>query len=341
MRRFFCGLCDGLVAFDSFRCPSCGVELGYVPEGQSVCTVHPVEPTLYSVRVTAVMQRRCLNAAWGCNWMVSAVDGSDWCRACQLTRGRPDETDPMAVDAWASAEAIKRRLIHQLDELGLPIHPDPGDGQPDLVFDFVYLPGEVRVTGHLDGVVTLDLTEADDVRREELRRSFQEPLRTILGHLRHEVGHYYWRLLAARGEPLERFRPLFGDERVDYVAALEAHHVTVHSSDPGPDFVTPYAASHPLEDWAETFAHYLHIHDALGSADSTGLRVDLAQIFRPRRSPGFRKDVARWLSIATAVNEISRALGTTPVYPVDPGPGAIDKLEFVHDRISEAARTTE
>ena len=341
MRRFSCELCDGWVAFDSFRCPRCGVELGYVPEGQSVCAVHSVEPTLYSVRGTAVMQRRCLNAAWGCNWMVPAADRNDWCRACQLTRGRPDEADPLAVDAWVSAEAVKRRLIHQLEELDLPIKPDTGDMQPDLVFDLVYLPGEVRVTGHLDGVVTLDLTETDDARREELRRSFHEPLRSILGHLRHEVGHYYWPLLAARGEALERFRTLFGDERFDYVTALEAHHMTFEESDPGPDFVTPYAASHPLEDWAETFAHYLHIHDALGSADSSGLRIDLDGIFRTRRSPGFRQDVARWLSIASAVNDVSRALGAAPVYPVELGPVAIDKLAFVHDRIIEATRTTE
>jgi len=338
MRRFLCDRCASRVGFDAFRCGSCGTELGYVVERYGPCALTRRSATSYLVDDSSIEWHRCLNAAWGCNWMLPADTPGDWCRSCRLTRGRPDESDTSAVEAWATAEAAKRRLVHQLDELDLPLDAIvPGAGA--LAFDLVYVPGEVRVTGYLDGVVTLDLTDTDDARREALRRAFAEPLRTVIGHLRHEVGHFYWPLLAVVDGSLEPFRQLFGDERVDYATAIHTHHSHQPSSAPAdPDFISPYAASHPSEDWAESFAHYLHVHDALGSAVAAGIDVGPIASTETHPTEDYRAQFAGWLHLAAAVNDVTEALGLETVYRFDPGPGAIDKLVFVHERLVDHRR---
>ena len=169
-------------------------------------------------------------------------------------------------------EASKRRLIHQLDTLALPIEERSAGSPHGLAFDLVYLPGEAALTGHLDGIITLDLCETDEQHRDALRRRLDEPFRTLIGHLRHEIGHHYWDYLVPPGGPLDAFRQLFGDERADYRAALTDHYLR------GGDWnrarhITPYAGAHPLEDWAETFAHYLHIADATTTAIAHHLTV--------------------------------------------------------------------
>ena len=122
------------------------------------------------------------------------------------------------------------------------------------------------VTGHADGVITLDLAESDDVHRERRRAELGEPYRTLLGHFRHEIGHYYWPILVERAGALERCRALFGDERADYGEALERHYADGPPADWAERHVSAYATMHPWEDWAETFAHYLHIRDTLQTA---------------------------------------------------------------------------
>jgi hypothetical protein len=280
---------------------------------------------------------RCLNSAWGCNWMLPATTDSGWCRSCRLTRGRPDEARPDAIEAWMAAEAAKRRLVHQLDELALPIEFRSNSAPDGLAFDLVHLPGEGGITGHLDGVVTLDLAETDEHHRDDLRRRLGEPFRTVIGHLRHEIGHHYWARLVGQSDDLGRFRRLFGDERTDYARAVDRHYANGSGGWDRTRFVTAYASSHPLEDWAETFAHYLHIIDAVDTAVAHDLiPTGHPAIMIPDAAEPLELDVILdvWRPINTAVNAIAESLGAPAVYPFEPTGVVADKLSFVHRQIA-------
>jgi hypothetical protein len=280
---------------------------------------------------------RCMNSAWGCNWMLPAGSDTVWCRSCRLTRGRPDGERPDAVEAWARAEAAKRQLVDQLDRLGLPFEMRSASAPDGLVFDLVYVPGERGVTGHFDGVVTLDLAEADDRYRDGLRRQLGESFRTVIGHLRHEVGHYFWRRLVDRPDSLARFRGLFGDERIDYREAVATYYSEGVTNWDVSRHVTAYAASHPLEDWAETFAHYLHIVDAADTAiahqlvPADGVGMAAADVVA---TGDFDVVLDVWRPINSAVNAIAEAVGSAAVYPFEPSGDVVDKLTFVHHQIA-------
>ncbi len=330
MRRFVCDTCGAEVRFGDDRCSACSTGLGYLPSACDLRSVRAADGT-YRVVGDAAAWWRCLNHAWGCNWMVAAGTDTSWCTSCGLTRGRPDTAVPDAVAAWASAEATKRRLVHQLLSLGLPLEPTTS-GEPRLVFDLVAIPEGGGVTGHRDGVVTLDLREVDDAYRETVRRQFGEPFRTVIGHLRHEVGHHFWHTLLRDAATLGEFRRLFGDERADYRVALAAHH-DAPIAPVSPGFVTSYAMAHPLEDWAETFAHYLHLRDGLETAGEHGI------------GPPVRPDEAdaavlldAWSRVIGAVNRIEEGLGQRPVYPIAFvasrfDPMVVDKFSFIHRQV--------
>jgi hypothetical protein len=242
-----------------------------------------------------------------------------------------------------TAEAAKRRLVYQLDSLALPVDARSSSAPDGLAFDLVHLPGEGGITGHLEGVVTLDLAETDAHHRDDLRRRLNEPFRSVIGHLRHEIGHYYWDRLVGQTEHLDRFRELFGDERLDYQAAIEAHYSTVGTAWDTNRHVTAYAGSHPLEDWAETFAHYLHILDATETAaahdlvprTSVGPSVFVAEA---AAALDFDEILDLWRPISAAANAIAESVGAPPVYPFEPRGTVIDKLDFVHQRVIAAQR---
>lgn len=341
MRIFHCDRCGGIVAFSAQSCPTCGAEIGYVSDQGDLRAIVPTsDPGVFRLdrdeTNDGTTMWRCLNSAWGCNWMLPADSDDTWCRSCRLTRGRPDVGRPDAIEAWMQAEAAKRRLVHQLDELALPIEVVSESTARGLVFDLVYLPGEGGITGHLDGVVTLDLAETDELHRDHLRRRMGEPFRTVIGHLRHEIGHFFWDRLVGQSDDLKRFRRLFGDERDDYAQAVERYYAGADGTWDRTRFVTAYAAAHPLEDWAETFAHYLHILDAIDTAVAHDLvphdrgkmlvteavgTLDLVDI------------LDAWRPVNTAVNAIAETLGVPAVYPFEPTGAVIDKLAFVHDQI--------
>jgi hypothetical protein len=338
MRLFHCDRCGHIVPFSAHRCPGCDASLGYVTEQRTIRVLVPTaDPAVYETDDLDLPLWRCLNSAWGCNWMLPAASDTTWCRSCRLTRGRPDEARPDAVEAWMTAEAAKRRLVHQLDELALPIEIRSTAAPEGLAFDLVHLPGEGGITGHLDGVVTLDLAETDDQHRDELRRRLGEPFRTVIGHLRHEIGHHYWGRLVGQTDDLGRFRQLFGDERDDYRRAVERYYAVGNAEWDRTRFATAYAASHPLEDFAETFAHYLHILDATDTAiahdlcppDSTGVIVTKAVT-----NVEFDDVLDAWRPINTAVNAIAETLGAPAVYPFEPTGAVVDKLAFVHRQVA-------
>jgi hypothetical protein len=312
VRAFSCAVCGLLQPFESHRCVRCGSEQGFVwPQRLLVA-----EP-----------RARCANVEIAaCNW-VPAQDGT-LCFSCALTRTRPPDGDVPGLTAFAQAEGAKRWLLFELGELGLPL-PD------GLAFDLLSSAHEPVVTGHANGLVTLDLAEADDAHRTAMREQMSEPYRTLLGHMRHETGHAYFELLAAAD--LERVRARFGDERADYQAALDRHYAAGPPDDWADSFVSAYATMHPSEDWAETFAHVLHIRDSLQTAAEHGVRVGDSN---PRLTvtADLRALLGDWLALSYALNAINRSMGLDDLYPfVLPDP-VVDKLALVDALIRQAAR---
>jgi hypothetical protein len=342
MQVFRCDHCDEVVEFSAERCSACGTQLGYVSEQGTIRALTPAGAVIFEVAGHDGRWWRCLNAAWGCNWMLPASAGGVWCRSCRLTRGRPDEFRRDAVEAWSRAEAAKRRLVHQLDVIGLPIE-ERSDEHPDgLAFDLVHLTDETPVTGHLAGVITLDLAEADDRHRDRVRRLLGEPYRTVIGHLRHEMGHYYFDHLVRNADEVDAFRRLFGDERADYRGAMDAHYSSSLSGFDALSYISAYAASHPLEDWAETFAHYLHILDATDTAVAHQLGSspvpDLLDV-GIESAPDFDAVLGAWRSINDGLTAVAESLGVAPLYPFDLTGEVADKLGFVHARVAQATRS--
>ena len=327
MEAFRCSVCGALVFFDNSQCLTCGSSLGYLRRDHAVVTL--TDPDRY---------RYCANHEVArCNWLLDASSPDTLCESCALTSVRPNDDDVDALIAFADAESAKRRLIAQLDAIGLPIVPRTVDPDAGLTFEFLSSRGRSVTTGHQGGVITLDLSESDDAHREFVRQQLGEPYRTVLGHLRHEIGHYYWPLLVERSGLLDEFRDLFGDERASYEDAMSQHY-----GDDGPQadwvdtHVSQYATMHPWEDWAETFAHYLHIHGGLETAESFG--VDVGE---PSRSAGagawasttsvsIGPIVGRWLAVTFALNAMSRSIGQGDLYPFVLSPTVVSKLDFVH-----------
>jgi len=341
MRVFHCDRCGAVVSFADQRCPACDAQLGYVSEQRTIRVVTPAPDATFHVADADRPFWQCMNSAWGCNWMLPAGSETVWCRSCRMTRGRPDDARRDAIDAWISAEAAKRRLVHQIDSLGLPIEPTSPTASDGLAFDLVHVPGAYAVTGHVEGVVTLDLAEIDDSHRNELRVQLGESYRTVIGHLRHEIGHHYWNRLVGRSPDLDEFRRLFGDERAEYGDAITAHYETARPAWDRTCYVTAYASSHPHEDWAETFAHYLHIVDATDTAAAHGLVAAAGRALGAGDTAttlDFDRMLESWFAVSGAVNDIAESLGAAPIYPFRPAGRVVDKLSFVHRQVVSHAQ---
>jgi hypothetical protein len=271
------------------------------------------------------------------------ADGPEFCVACTLNRTIPNLKEPGSLPAWRELERAKKRLVYSLLRFNLPLDgTDWGKGR--LSFDFV----RDATTGHLDGVITIDIAEADDVERERQRQYFGEPYRSVLGHLRHESGHFYWTLLVEASDRVDEFRKLFGDEREDYGKALKRHHEKGPPKDWQEKFVSAYASAHPWEDWAETWALYLHMVDALDTAEAEGRKLREAGIsvsnvlplhsFEAYGEQSFDTLMNRWIPLRIAMNSLSRSLGNADFYPFVIPTAAYAKIAFVHQLVREGPR---
>ena len=334
--------------FDNSLCLTCGSSLGYVRAERSLVALTESDGTLLRADGTPGSYRWCANRELArCNWLVAVDDAEALCESCRLTSVRPNDAEVDAHVAFADAETAKRRLVSQLDALDLPIVPRAGaaDADPEhgLTFEFLSSRGRSVTTGHQSGVITLDLSESDDAHREFVRQQLGEPYRTVLGHLRHEIGHYYWPMLVERAGLLDEYRSLFGDERASYEDALSQHYGGGSSADWVDTHVSQYATMHPWEDWAETFAHYLHIHGGLETSDAFGIEVG-----EPSRSAGagawasstavaIGPMIGTWLGLTFALNAMSRSIGQPDLYPFVLSPTVVSKLDFVHRAITSAA----
>ncbi len=260
-----------------------------------------------------------------CNWLVPVEHGQDYCLGCRLNRTIPNLSVPRNRELWARLESAKHRLLYGLLRLGLPVEPGT------LFFDFLedqrtnpFVEQEHVSTGHWNGVITINVAEADSVAREAVRKQMAELYRTLLGHFRHESGHYYWDIVLDSEQKRDAAREVFGDERTDYAEALDKHYREGPTADWQARYVSAYAASHPSEDWAESWAHYLHITDALETAAACGLIRD---------DPPTDEWLSRWMSLSVALNELNRSLGIDDVYPFALQPPVIAKLDFIHRRV--------
>ncbi|MGH8804795.1 MAG: zinc-binding metallopeptidase family protein [Polaromonas sp.] len=349
--------CGQPVFFRNSRCLACDTPLGYDCERGILLPLMPgPQPDTWqewqarSGETGAPVYKRCrdLSTPAACNWLIPVEDPQDMCRACRLNRTIPDLTDPAQPDngyLWGLLEQAKRRLVSSLILLKLPVasrmSEDPERG---LMFDFLRSPvnGLPVVTGHDTGLITLNVDEADDAKREAVRKTMREPYRTLLGHFRHEVGHYYWGRLIAGTPWLEGFHELFGDESVDYMASLQRSYYQGPPSDWPLHFVSAYASTHPWEDWAECWAHYLHMRDAIDTALSFGLSVDrfdleftpftLDALYQPDHPDAeqFLAFLNHWTQLTTMLNEMSRSMGQPDFYPFVLSREVVGKLHFIH-----------
>jgi len=320
VQAFACRNCGSPLYFENSTCVSCGISLGFSRDERAIV---PVDENGRYVDAEGQEWWLCANGEIaGCTWL--ARERGTLCFNCSLTRTRPNDADEAGLRAFKGAESAKRRLIVELDALGLPIVTRAEDPEKGLAFDLLSSSQESVTTGHANGLITIDLAEGDSVHREQVRRNLDEPYRTMLGHFRHEIGHYY-EMVLVQGELLERARELFGDEREDYGEAIDRH----YKQGPPPNWrqshISAYATMHPWEDFAENFAHFLHINDTIDTAQSFGLTTVDAQAFR-----SFRDLVTGvWIPLSVALNQINRSMGREPLYPfVIAGP-VLDKLEFV------------
>lgn len=292
-----------------------------------------------------------------CNWAVRDDDPNPYCLSCRLNHVIPPLDSPEAIRAWHELETAKRRVLYTLYQLRIPVE-GKSERPNGLEFNFKrdsVTPDEPHVvTGHADGVITINAAEADDAFREKVRTGLGETYRTVLGHLRHEIGHYYWEKLIAGGPRLPAFRAVFGDEQQDYAEAQRRHYGQGAPPDWPSHFVSAYASMHPWEDWAETWAHYLHLTDTLETARSYGLSLQPrtqslagAKLAREAAVSALRIDVhdfdeliAGWIPLTVALNNLNRSMGMRDSYPFVLSGPAIEKLRFVHEAVSEAAAST-
>ena len=352
MKLFLCQFCGQTLLFENVKCERCGHQLGYLPDQGLLSAVEPSGANWTALASPDKTYRFCAN--WereGCNWMVASDEDDIFCIACRHNRTIPDISDPANHMRWQKIEAAKRRLVYTLINLDLPLPTAASNDSEPLIFDFLANPAEQSkgskvMTGHDNGIITLSLVEADDAMREQLRVTMGEPYRTLLGHFRHEIGHYYWDRLVRDGGRIDSCRAVFGDESQDYEEALKRHYTNGAPPDWQQEFVSAYSTSHPWEDFAETFAHYLHIVDTLETARAFGVRTKPkvpegdalgAEIdFRPYHCRDIHQLIDAWLPLTLAMNCINRSMGQADLYPFVLPPRAIEKLGYVGDLIHAA-----
>lgn len=354
MRLFNCQHCGQMLYFENTRCERCGHALGFVADdGQSLHAIEPadVEGTWRALGIEGRTFKLCANAVHDvCNWLVDTRSGEDMCAACRHNRVIPELSDAGNRLAWRKIEAAKHRLFYTLFRLGLAQAIDLKTPEEPLVFQFLAdypnVNGQKVMTGHDDGVVTIALAEADDAEREQRRKLMGEPYRTLLGHFRHEVGHYFWDRLVRDRDQLAACRAVFGDDEEDYQEALQRHYQNGAPTDWQDHYVSTYATSHAWEDFAETWAHYLHIIDTLEMAQAFDLRlapsVDregefaVAYGLDPYATADIHEIIRVWLPVSTALNSLNRTMGKDELYPFILSPPVIEKIGYMHKLVRES-----
>ncbi len=374
MKLFTCSHCKNPLYFENNTCLSCGHPVGFDADKLSLITLEAAGNGQYTgITDKNIAYRFCENATHGtCNWLVPEAHNGVFCRACELNRTIPELSSQQNLDRWKRIEIAKHRLVYSLLRLQLPFAPkletdtlatndgpatteSTSPGQPataseqpalpeGLAFDFMadVSPEHRIMTGHDKGVITLNIEEADEAERVKHKMDLGERYRTLLGHFRHEIGHYYWDMLIQRTPALAKYRVIFGDERKDYAAALKTYYETGAPANWVDSFISPYSSAHPWEDWAETWAHYFHLMDTVETAYSFGINIKPTET---RNIPGIRAKINRdpylvadfqvilamWIPLTFAINSLNRSMGHEDFYPFVLSPQVMKKLAFIHE----------
>lgn len=355
MKTYTC-VCGQLIFFQNVTCINCGRELGFLPEELRLGSLEPAGDGLWqapgSEQSGGLLYGKCQNYVKGaiCNWMISEKEEDEtFCASCRLNEIIPDLSNEINRSLWALVEGAKRRVIYSLIRMNLPVANKKDN--PDGGMAFRFLSDRINpdgstskvLTGHDNGVITLNIAEADDATRESVRHAMKEPYRTLLGHFRHEIGHYYWDRLIRDTALLERYRELFGDERGDYLKALSEYYKTGAPTGWQDHYISAYATAHSWEDWAETWAHFLHIQDALEVANDFGLvgkrilldpRDTKVQARVSQQQSNFDDVIVAWSEFAVALNSINRSMGLPDLYPFVLSSSVVEKLRFVYEVVS-------
>ncbi|MET3601524.1 zinc-binding metallopeptidase family protein [Martelella mangrovi] len=340
MKLFECDHCGQAVYFDNEVCVACGHRLGFDPATVAMYALKTEDAqTWHKADDPAVRFRFCTNAQFNvCNWLLPEGSDEAFCPSCRHNNLIPDTATEIGRNRFARIVAAERHLFYSLLRWGVDTPTRAEDPENGLVFDFledtIDQNGNLQpaMTGHDNGVISLRVAEADDVTREIARKQMNEPYRTLLGHFRHEVGHYIWDRLVYRGDRLSEYREIFGDEREDYQAALQRHYENGPPQGWQDNFVSAYASTHPWEDFAESFAHALHIVDTLETARAFGLVVDdanLAPLGDPYKCASGKRLADSWVPLTIAMNAIHKSMGQQDFYPFVLTPEIIRKLDFV------------
>lgn len=302
--------CGQKVYFYNHSCVRCGRQLAF--DSGALAMIAEVSP---GDGVPACANR---TTAVNCNWTPLAGNDAGFCLSCAMSKTIPMLDKPGNEERWRKLEDAKRRLIYDLLMLGLPVDrnrlefhfKEDRRTNPDV--------GEHHVTtGHSRGEITINAAEADEVFRETMRQAMNEPWRTLLGHMRHESGHYYFTELVNDAN-LAEVRQHFGDESEDYDTALTAYYERGPQPDWQQNFISAYASAHPAEDWAECWAHYLHIRSVLAVAVDAKLLPDGNNWYE------------RFVELVLSLNEIMRSLGLPDAYPFVLTDAVVAKIECVH-----------
>jgi hypothetical protein len=345
MRLYECQACGQLLFFENSTCQSCGRNLGFLPSKMTLSALERNGDYWNALADPGSEYVYCANVAFdGCNWLIPSNSGDTFCTACRHNRTIPDLSDRRNLRLWRKVEIAKRRLFYSLLRLGLVL--DGKNQHPaGLAFDFLAPTDQPVMTGHLEGVITINLGEADDSERERQRGALDEPYRTLLGHFRHEIAHYYWDVLVRDSDSINEFREIFGDERADYGEALRRHHREGAPVDWPNNFVTSYASSHPWEDFAETWAQYFHIIDTLETAQAFGVHTRpglknaalAASVDFDPYTASIDRLIDAWLPLTFAFNSINRSMGFGDLYPFVLSVPSMLKLNYVYNRIHRHA----
>ncbi|KQV68148.1 putative zinc-binding metallopeptidase [Rhizobium sp. Root1220] len=352
MRLFACDNCDQVVHFDNRHCVRCNCRLGFLPDDLSMHALEPSSDDVWHLVARSDRQVRfCANAGLDiCNWLIDDDEAGGFCIACRHNRLVPNTGSVDGVARWRRISQAQRHLFYSFLRWHLP-HPDrQQDPTGGLVFDFledtVQSDGIVvpAMTGHEEGLIAIRAAEADDLTREQARASMNEPYRTLLGHFRHEAGHFVWNKLVRDRNGFEGFRAVFGDDRQDYSAALQTHYSNGAPLGWQESFISAYAASHPWEDFAECFAHCLHIVDTLETARAFGIATDprghhemATEVdFNPYKAGSAKQLVDAWVPLSVAINAIQRSMGQPDSYPFILSLPVVAKLEYMLQLIQAA-----